>query len=1449
MLKPKRFVGFACFFLLLVLAIGKAQEEQILTNCPATAANYTPGSQYETNLKALLPSLALNGVRNIDTYYNTSIGSDPDRIYGYAQCMSAASPTSCSACLNKSISDISERCPNRRRATIRYYSCIIRYSDRRFFSESDSSLTVYIANPGTVIQPTLFNAQLSSLMKNLSDEAAFNSSRLAWGRTSYNEFSNIYGLAQCTRDLPPNQCSSCLDGTIAYIPSCCQNRLGAGVYFPTCNIRFESSPFDPASRLPPSPPALPHSPARPGPDGGSNKRRTIIIVVICVVSVVLAAGISGILCICLSRRMRQWENKRVTGDEEEMRSSESLLFDLGTLRSATDNFSNTNKLGEGGFGPVYKGKLPDGQEIAVKRLLRNSSQGIAELRNEVVLVAKLHHRNLVRLLGCCIEEQEKLMVYEYVPNSSLDKFLFGPCSHPKLDWDSRYKIIVGIARGLLYLHEDSRLRIIHRDLKASNILLDREMNPKISDFGLAKIFGGDESQGNTSHIAGTYGYMAPEYAMQGQYSAKSDVYSFGILALEIITGRKISGVSESGPSMDLLTYTWKNWNEGRIMDLLDETLRDDNQRNETLRCIHLGLLCVQEDPMERPLMSTVVLMLSSHSLTFPVPSPPPLIFANMVNRPRMSESKSFVLVRAGFLSFFFFFFFFFFFPLVTLVGKAQEDQILTTCGDTNYTFGSQYETNLKDLLLPSLASNAVRNIDTYYNTTVGTDPDRIYGYAQCMSASTAGSCSACLNKSINTDVDQRCPNMRRVTIRYYSCIIRFSDRRFFSEYDGSLIVTQSNPGNATQPGVFNAQLGSLLRNLTNDAAFNSSRLAWGRATYNDTFSPTIYGLAQCTRDLPPNQCSSCLEGTIAYIPSCCENKVGGGVYFPSCNIRFQTSAFDPASRLPPPPPPPQGSAAPPPPFPASPPSAPTTGTNTRRTIIIVVICVASAALAAGIGILLCVCLSRRKEKWKQMPVDGDEEDMRSPESLLFGLGTLRVATNDFSDTNKLGQGGFGPVYKGTLPDGREIAVKRLLTGSSQGMAEFRNEVDLVAKLQHRNLVRLLGCCAEDQEKLLVYEYVPNSSLDKFLFDATNRAQLDWDTRYRIIVGIARGLLYLHEDSRLRIIHRDLKASNILVDRDMNPKISDFGLARLFGGDETQGNTSRIAGTYGYMSPEYAMQGHYSTKSDVYSFGVLVLETVTGRKNSGFAISEPSLDILSYTWRHWKEGRIADLVDQSLGENYQRNEALRCIHLGLLCVQEDPTERPLMSTILLMLSSYSITLPVPSRPAYFTGRSRMSRDNNSGGFDMAWIESSQSTQRSNPISINDGYFDSVYLDAYYGDFSSLADAAKFRRRRGTLPSMRCVDRAGDDLRSESTRSFRPGQHCRLDRLNAADPLESIWLTRPTPSGRIGQVNPVDSSELTRPCLPSHSGRVCRVSSAVLGVDSAVTAQSFGPRLPS
>ncbi|XP_052883606.1 G-type lectin S-receptor-like serine/threonine-protein kinase SD1-1 [Gossypium arboreum] len=248
------------------------------------------------------------------------------------------------------------------------------------------------------------------------------------------------------------------------------------------------------------------------------------------------------------------------------------------------------------------------------------------------------------------------------------------------------------------------------------------------------------------------------------------------------------------------------------------------------------------------------------------------------------------------------------------------------------------------------------------------------------------------------------------------------------------------------------------------------------------------------------------------------------------------------------------------------------------------------------------------------------------EMQIFDFATIANATNNFSSNNKLGQGGFGHVYKGMLKEGKEIAVKRLSKDSGQGFDEFKNEVTLIVKLQHRNLVKLFGCCLKGDESMLIYEYLPNKSLDNFIFDKTRNKLLNWERRFHIIDGIARGLLYLHHDSRLRIIHRDLKASNILLDNDMNPKISDFGLARMFGGDQIEDKTRRVVGTYGYMSPEYVFYGRFSMKSDVFSFGVLILE-------------------------------------------------------------QRPEDRPKMSSVLLMLGGES-TLPQPNQPGYFIEKDQL-----------------------------------------------------------------------------------------------------------------------------------------------------------------
>ncbi|KAJ4703258.1 Cysteine rich receptor like kinase [Melia azedarach] len=611
-------------FSILIVALSiNAQGDFLYHNCSNNVGNYTSNSAYRTDLDSIFSSVSSNTVIEYG-FYNVSAGQEPDEVNVIVLCRGDVRPDGCRDCIRNATQKILELCPDQKEAIGWYDEYMLRYSNKSIFRKVETDPTFYLWNPYNVTDDvSAFNQGLQTLLRELRMRAASGNSLRKFATGERNaSLQTIYARVQCTPDLSEQQCLDCLDGAIKQIPDCCNGKQGGRVIQPSCNFRFENWRFyDPTANSPPPSPILVPPPASsPSPEGnGSNTARTVIIAVVPTVSVVIL-----IICVCIFLRKKKRKDKVETGEDvtvDQINGAESLQFDFNTIRVATDNFSNANKLGQGGFGAVYKGRLPNGEEIAVKRLSRGSGQGDLEFKNEVMLVAKLQHRNLVRLLGFSLEGNERLLVYEFVPNRSLDHFIFDPTRRTRLDWERRYKIIGGIARGILYLHEDSRLRIIHRDLKTSNVLLDAEMNPKIADFGMARLFEMDETQGNTSRIVGTYGYMAPEYAMHGQFSVKSDVFSFGVLVLEIISGQRNNCFRNGETVEDLLSVAWKNWREGTMMNLIDPTLTNGS-RTEIIRCIHIGLLCVQENVASRPTMASIVLMLNSYSLTLPVPSEP-----------------------------------------------------------------------------------------------------------------------------------------------------------------------------------------------------------------------------------------------------------------------------------------------------------------------------------------------------------------------------------------------------------------------------------------------------------------------------------------------------------------------------------------------------------------------------------------------------------------------------------------------------------------------------------------------------------------------------------------------------------------------------------------------------------------------------------------------------------
>ncbi|XP_013598071.1 PREDICTED: cysteine-rich receptor-like protein kinase 29 isoform X1 [Brassica oleracea var. oleracea] len=659
-----------------------------------------------------------------------------------------------------------------------------------------------------------------------------------------------------------------------------------------------------------------------------------------------------------------------------------------------------------------------------------------------------------------------------------------------------------------------------------------------------------------------------------------------------------------------------------------------------------------------------------------------------------------------------------FLPFQTLaqVDTYEFDPDFNCVDRGNFTANSSFAGNL-NRLVSSLSSLTSKPYGFYNLSSGDSSGEKAYAIGLCRREVKRDDCLRCIQTAAR-NLTEQCPRSKQAVVWYTQCMFRYSNRTIYGrkETDPKLSY-RAGEKISSNIDEFERLQRELLNRLKGVAAAGGGNRKYAQG--NSSASPgyrRFYGSAQCTPDLSEEDCNDCLIYGFESIPSCCDSEIGLRWFCPSCNFRFETwrfYEFEADLELDPP-----GSAGSPTPA-AKTEEKTGKGKGGSKVVIAIVIPIVLVAL---FGICLCLVLKWKKNKSRDRvkvlgssPLSGSvaEDEFSNTDSLLVDFENLKVATKNFSPGNELGRGGFGSVYKGVFSHGQEIAVKRLSGASGQGDLEFKNEILLLAKLQHRNLVRLLGFCIHGQERLLVYEFIKNASLDHFIFgiyflllmppndpyhysfslcidlcavaDLEKRQVLDWGVRYKMIGGVARGLLYLHEDSRYRIIHRDLKASNILLDQEMNPKIADFGLAKLFDQGQTMTHrfTNRIAGTYGYMAPEYAMHGQFSVKTDVFSFGVLVIEIITGKRNNngrGSDDDDDAEDLLSWVWRSWREDVILSVIDPSLTAG-SRNDILRCLHIGLLCVQESAASRPTMASVALMLNSNSFTLPTPSRPAF------------------------------------------------------------------------------------------------------------------------------------------------------------------------
>ncbi|KAJ1282714.1 hypothetical protein BS78_03G072200 [Paspalum vaginatum] len=996
------------------------------------------------------------------------------------------------------------------------------------------------------------------------------------------------------------------------------------------------------------------------------------------------------------------------------RNVEALIVSHGSLAPKRYRYSEatritsslSNKLGEGGYGMVFKGRLDDGRQVAVKFLHDSKGEG-EEFVNEVMSIGRTSHVNIVSLFGFCLEGSKRALIYEYMPNGSLDKYIYSENPKAILGWDKLHMIAIGIARGLEYLHHGCNTRIVHFDIKPQNILLGEDFHPKIADFGLAKLCCTKESKLSMTGARGTVGFIAPEVHSRtfGVVSTKSDVYSYGMMLLEMVGGRKnVKSAAQNSSEKYFPHWIYDHFGQDDGLEACEVT---GGNEGIAKKMSVIGLWCIQILPIHRPTITKVLEMFERRLNDLDMP--PRQNFSQILEDLAYglnAESSSMSYVTRVLV------------PLLSIVissicpvhGGHGAPRNFPCAADDDVSFGRNNSQLTLAIWSPrlsiSLQLQIIRpmapSLLLFFVSVFAASSVPLMLEAAAAAAEDGRSlCPPTLCGGFNISspfgiVDDHataasCGEIGFQVVCVNNATPYLGHNHEYSSlqildifYDNHSLVVADVP----KVQIFNNIRSCHISESSNTSSKVGAPFAISPANQNLI-------LYNCTEAPPPAAREGlaetvCGNGTfvrVAHEPASNRSAAGyyGSYFLEGCkatvvpvlggygdvdatNYKELISHGFLLTWSPP----------------ALPPPLPERRHMHRHKhkhkliLVVMVFTSTSFTLACLIWIMY-----RRREKYTvfiqnyTVNVSSIEEIFRGYHSLVpkrYKYSELKKITGSFKD--RLGEGGYGMVFKGKLEDGHEVAVK-LLKGSKGNGEDFMNEVISIRGTSHVNIVNLLGFCLHGPTRALVYEYMVNGSLDKYIYSEESKMIIGWEKLKQIAIGIARGLEYLHRGCNTRIIHFDIKPHNILLDEDFCPKIADFGLAKLCHLKDSALSMAEARGTIGFIAPEVFSRGFgvVSTKSDVYSYGMMLLEMVGGRKN---LIQHTENSSNAYFPNCAYDRLVKDLQSHEVmceTEEIERQMTL----VGLWCIQTAPGNRPSMSRVIEMLEKNVNELEMPPKP--------------------------------------------------------------------------------------------------------------------------------------------------------------------------